>query len=70
MSILDDVKAKADANGDGKVTLQDLDAMKDGVNDSVIEELRSKALRYNGKLNVRDPKHIDTEHVINDPKLT
>ena len=70
MSILDDIKAKADANGDGKVTLQDLDAMRDGTNDPIIDELKAKALRYNGKLDMSNPTHINAEKLINDPKLT
>lgn len=49
MSLLDDIKAKADANGDGKITLEDLESLKGGDNDDMIEEIKKKFLGSDGK---------------------
>lgn len=70
MSILDDLKAKADANGDGKITMADLDSLKDGTNDDLINRLKQKAARFDGKLNLNDPRHIDTNNLISDTRFT
>lgn len=40
MSLLDDLKAKADLNGDGKLDAADLESLKDGANNEQIEKLK------------------------------
>ena len=40
MSLVDDLKAKADLNGDGKLSLEDLEGLKDGANNEQIEKLK------------------------------
>lgn len=54
MSLLDDIKAKADANGDGKITLEDLESLKGGDNDDMIEEIKKKFLGSDGKFDMKD----------------
>jgi len=59
MSILDDIKAKADTNGDGKISKDDLEALKGGEHDEIIEQLKSKAdLNDDGKLDLSDLKDV------------
>lgn len=54
MSLLDDIKAKADANGDGKINLDDLEALRTGDNGNIIDQLKEKALGSDGKLDMND----------------
>lgn len=57
MSLLDDLKAKADASGDGKVSSEDLNALKEKYagEGSVIEGLQQKAdANGDGKLDLAD----------------
>lgn len=42
MSILDDIKAKADTNGDGKISKDDLEALKGGEHDEIISSSSQK----------------------------
>ena len=55
MSIFDDIKEKADANEDGKITKDDLEALKGGNHDEVLDQLKSKAdANSDGKLDLAD----------------
>lgn len=54
MGLLDDIKAKADANGDGKVSAADLEALKDGLNNVQLDKLKEKFLGKDGKLSLED----------------
>ncbi len=47
MSLLDDLKEKADLNGDGKLGPEDLESLKDGVNNEQIEKLKEFADKHN-----------------------
>lgn len=59
MSLLDDIKAKADANGDGKVDLKDLEALRTGDNGHIIDALEKKIAGKDGKLGLDDIKNIN-----------
>lgn len=59
MSLLDDIKAKADANGDGKLSLEDLDGLRNGENGEIIDRLREKAFGSDGKLSMDDLKNFN-----------
>ena len=75
MSLLDDIKAKADANGDGKINLEDLEALRSGDNSEIIDKLKEKVVGKDGKLDFEDIKNINFDtltstasDVINDAK--
>lgn len=59
MSLLDDIKAKADANGDGKINMEDLEALRTDENGSIIDQLKEKVAGEDEKLNFDDIKNID-----------
>lgn len=71
MSLLDDIKAKADLNGDGKVSVEDLEALKDGVNNDKVEQLK-KIADQNGddKIDVEDIKNINLDDIVAKAKDT
>lgn len=59
MNLLDDLKAKADANGDGKLTSADLEDLKKTYADQLpkLDELKAKADgNGDGKLDLADAK--------------
>ncbi len=69
MSLLDDLKAKADLNGDGKLGPEDLESLKDGANNEQIEKLKEFADQNgDGKLNLEDAKNIDLGNLANTVK--
>lgn len=69
MSLFDTLKAKADANGDGKIDKNDLEGMKDGTNNEHIDKLKAMADRNgDGKLSVEDAKNIDLGSLASDAK--
>lgn len=53
MSLLDDIKAKMDTNKDGKMSLDELEAMRDDENSATIDLLQAKARRYDGRLDMQ-----------------
>jgi hypothetical protein len=60
MGLLDEIKAKADANGDGKVDKADLEALRSGENAGAIDQLESLADQNgDGKITLDDAKSID-----------
>ena len=63
MSIIDDIKAKADANGDGKVDLKDLESLRDGANGEIIDKLKARAMGSNGKLDMGDLKNLNLDNL-------
>lgn len=54
MSLLDDIKAKADANGDGSLNLDDLNSLKDQFSPEQFDQLKEKLLGNDGKLSMDD----------------
>ena len=69
MSLLDDLKAKADLNGDGKLDAADLESIKDGANNEQIEKLKEAADQNDdGKLDLEDVKNIDLGNLANNVK--
>lgn len=59
MSLLDDLQAKADSNGDGKVSSADLDDLKQKYAEQLgkLDELKAKAdTSGDGKLDLADAK--------------
>ena len=71
MSLLDDLKAKADANGDGKISKEDIEALKKGNDDSMLDKLKDLADQNDdGKINFEDVKKFDLGDTISDLKDT
>jgi Ca2+-binding EF-hand superfamily protein len=69
MALFDDLKKRADVNGDGKITKDDLTALNTPENKSKIDELRKSADRNgDGKLNMSDVKNIDFKQAAQDIK--
>lgn len=67
MNLFNDIKAKADINGDGKLTVQDLDSLKDGSNNEALDKLKNLADRNSdGKLSLDDVKDIDFNNAVSD----
>lgn len=59
MGLLDDAKNKAqsmgDQNGDGRISKEDLENMKDGTNNEHIDQLKAKAdSNEDGKVDMND----------------
>ncbi len=60
MSFIDDLKAKADQNGDGKINKEDLDGLQDKLPKDQVEKLKNMADQNgDGKIDVNDIKNID-----------
>lgn len=59
MSFIDDLKAKADANGDGKLSKDDLESLKKEDNGSKIEQLKAADQNNDGKISFDDVKNFD-----------
>lgn len=69
MSLLDDLKAKADVNGDGKISADDLANLKDKVSPEQFDQLKQLADRNDdGSINFDDVKNLDFGSVVNDIK--
>ncbi len=59
MSIFDDLKAKADANGDGKISKEDLESLRDKLPADTLDGLKAKAdANGDGKLDLADLKDL------------
>ena len=54
MSLFDDIKAKADANGDGALNMDDLNSLKDQFSPEQFDQLKEKLLGNDGKLSMDD----------------
>jgi Ca2+-binding EF-hand superfamily protein len=62
MSIFDDLKAKADANGDGKIDFSDVQGLKDQLPADQFEKLQGMAdSNGDGKINLDDLKSVDMD---------
>lgn len=69
MGLIDDLKAKADVNGDGKITKEDLEALNSAENRAKIEELKQIAdANKDGMLDINDAKGLNLGQAINDIK--
>ncbi len=69
MSLFDDLKKRADVNGDGKITKADLDAVKSPENKQKIDGLKKIAdSNKDGKINLSDAKDINLGNVAKDVK--
>lgn len=69
MSLIDDLKAKADLNGDGRLSPQDLESLKDGANDEQLDKLKQLADQNDdGKLSFDDAKNLDFGNLAKDIK--
>lgn len=66
MSLLDDIRAKADQNGDGKLSLDDLEALRSGDNGNVIDRLKESVTGKDGKLDFNDIKNLNLDELKND----
>lgn len=69
MNIIDTIKSKMDANGDGKISVEDLEALKDSANKSVIDNLKKKAdANKDGKLDLKDLESLPVNKWLKDLK--
>lgn len=69
MNLFDNLKAKADINGDGKITKADLDALKSPENKQKIDDLKAKAdQNKDGKLDLQDVKGANLGQLAKDVK--
>jgi hypothetical protein len=69
MGLFDALKAKADMNGDGKITKEDLESLKSPENKDKIEQLKGVADRNkDGKLDLSDAKGLDFGQLAKDAK--
>lgn len=60
MSVLDDLQKLADGNGDGKLTADDLESMKDKIPADKFDEMKKMAdSNDDGKINFADLKSLD-----------
>lgn len=71
MGLLEDIQAKADANGDGKLSMEDLQNMRDSLPEGKFEELSAKAdANGDGKVSFEDVKDMDWGGLADDAKNT
>ncbi len=69
MDVLSDLKAKADANGDGKLSKEDLEGLSNVLPTDQLEQLKAKAdANGDGKIDFEDVKKIDFSNVVDDAK--
>ena len=69
MGLIDDIKAKADQNGDGKISTADLESLKNGNNNDQLDKLKDLADQNDdGKLNFDDVKGFDFGKTISQAK--
>lgn len=69
MSLLDDLQAKADLNGDGKLSMDDLASAKDKLTPEQWDKLQEIGDRNgDGKVDMADLKELNLGDVVNDIK--
>lgn len=69
MGLIDDLKAKADINGDGKLSTEDLESLKDGTNNEHLDKLKEVADQNgDGKIDFDDAKNLDFGNLANELK--
>lgn len=69
MSLLDDLQAKADLNGDGKLSMDDLASAKDKLTPEQWDKLQEIGDRNgDGKVDMADLKEFNLGDVVNDIK--
>lgn len=69
MGLLDDLKTKADLNGDGKLSTEDLEQLKGTINSEQLDKLKQLADQNDdGKLDLNDIKGIDLGNIAGDVK--
>ncbi|MGB4966745.1 MAG: hypothetical protein WBO35_00935 [Candidatus Saccharimonadales bacterium] len=63
MSVVDDIKAKMDANGDGKLNNDDLEDMKQkGLDQDIVTQLKVRADQNgDGKVDLADLKAVNLD---------
>ena len=69
MDLFNKLKAQADANGDGKINKDDLEALRSEDNTEMLEELKDIADQNDdGKIDLNDLKNFNLGDTINDAK--
>lgn len=69
MSLFNNLKAKADVDGDGKIAKADLDALKSPENKAKIDDLKLKAdQNKDGKVDLQDIKGANFGQLAKDVK--
>lgn len=64
MALFDELKKRADVNGDGKITKEDLDAVNSPENKQKVDELKKVAdSNKDGKVDLSDVKGINLGEV-------
>lgn len=67
MGLMDEIKAKADMNNDGKVSKEDLEELRNDDNGSTIDKLKEAADQNDdGRLNFDDVKNFDLGGTVDD----
>ncbi len=69
MGLIDDLKARADSNADGKITKEDLEGLNSEENKAKIEALKQIAdTNKDGKIDLDDAKGLNLGQVVDDIK--
>lgn len=69
MSVFDDIKAKADANGDGKLDQNDLSDLEGKIPQNKLAELKNLADQNgDGKVDFGDMQHINLDDTLTKAK--
>lgn len=69
MSLLDDIKSKADANGDGKLSPEDLEDLRGHLPDDKLNQLKEMADQNDdGKLDFSDVQNFNFDATLEDLK--
>ena len=64
MSLFDDLKKRADVNGDGKITKEDLDAVNSPENKEKVDALKKVAdSNHDGKVDLSDAKNLNIGNI-------
>lgn len=62
MNIIDVIKSQMDLNKDGKLSKEDLEALKDGKSNTLIDQLKKQAdLNKDGKIDAKDLPKIQVD---------
>jgi Ca2+-binding EF-hand superfamily protein len=60
MELLNQLTQLADKNGDGKLSVEDLESLKGGANDQILQQLQDKADQNgDGKLDISDLQNLN-----------
>ena len=71
MSLLDEIKSKADANGDGKLSQEDIEGLQGSIPQDKFDQLKSIADgNADGKIDISDVQNLDWGGLLEEAKNT